>query len=528
MSRLRRFPQALSDLPGITLVRALLLLSLILSSVTARAATNDFPAVQAVFKEHCLDCHAAPDPEGKLLLESFETMMKGGASGPVIVPGNSSESLLVKMIQGAVEKGGKKLIMPPGKREKLSLEQIALIKQWIDAGALPPPTGQPTVQELVVPKITPKVPPRRPINALAYTATGDLLAVGTFGEVVLQSPETHALIKTLEGHHGNVNSLAFSADGARLFAASGEAALFGEVREWNVAEGKLVKTFRGHRDTLYAVALSPDGKTLATGGYDQKIKLWDVESGKELETLSGHNGAVFGLAFGPDGKLLASASGDRTVKLWDVATGERRDTLSQSLKELYTVQFSPDGKRLAAAGADNRIRVWEISEQATETTNPLLISKFAHEGAILRIAFSKDGKTLASAADDETVKLWETSAFNEILSLPPQTDWPVALAFAAGDKILAVGALDGSLEFYDAGTGKPMPPAKPELVRLETARIPNRRRVKRENHGQAPLGCERDPFRQSQAQRRIADGRALGCGALGTPHTRERHDPRYL
>src|SRR5207249_10837835 len=102
-------------------------------------------------------------------------------------------------------------------------------------------------------------------------------------------------------------------------------------------------------------------------------------------------------------------SADRTVKLWNVATGDRRDTLSQPLKEQYAVAFSPDGQRLFASGVDNRIRVWQISETAAETTNPILESRFAHEGAILKIAFSSDGKTLGSSADDRTVKLWDAT-----------------------------------------------------------------------------------------------------------------------
>src|SRR6266542_26014 len=65
-------------------------------------ATNDYAAVDALFAKHCLDCHAAQEPEGKLVLESFETLMKGGESGPVVIPGKSSESLLVKMVAGAV------------------------------------------------------------------------------------------------------------------------------------------------------------------------------------------------------------------------------------------------------------------------------------------------------------------------------------------------------------------------------------------------------------------------------------------
>jgi len=78
-------------------------------------ATADYAAVHAIFEKHCLDCHAAQEPEAKLVLESFETLMKGGESGPALVAGKSGESLLVKMVEGSTERDGKRLIMPPGK-----------------------------------------------------------------------------------------------------------------------------------------------------------------------------------------------------------------------------------------------------------------------------------------------------------------------------------------------------------------------------------------------------------------------------
>src|SRR5438876_623736 len=94
-------------------------------------------------------------------------------------------------------------------------------------------------------------------------------------------------------------------------------------------------------------------------------------------------------------------------------------------------------------------------------------TRFAHEGAILRIAFSSDGKTLASSADDHTVKLWDAIELKEKLSLEKQPDWPSALAFALADKAVVVGRLDGTTEFYDANNGKVLPPPKPELARAE-------------------------------------------------------------
>ncbi len=421
-------------------------------SIALPAPIPDYAAVDAVFTAHCLDCHASKDPEGELVLEGFDSLMKGGEIGPAVVPGKSADSLLVRMIEGRFEKEGRKKIMPPGKRKKLSAEEIATIKAWIDGGARRP-AGPIVPKELVVPRIAPKGSPRNPIIALASSGAANAIAVARYGEVELRSPVDLRLTRTLSGQRGNVNSLVFSADGARLFAAGGQPGLAGEVREWNVADGSLVRTFEGHKDAIYALALSPEGRIVATGSYDQKIKLWDLGSGKELRTLSGHNGCVYHLAFRRDGKILASASADRTVKLWDVDSGERRETFAQSLKELYAVAFSPDGKRLVAGGADNRIRIYSISESAAETTNPILDSKFAHEGAILNLVFSADGKRLLSSADDRTVKLWDAEQMKERLLLEKQPDWAPALDFFGTKKVI-VGRLDGSLGLYDAETGK--------------------------------------------------------------------------
>jgi len=444
---------------------ALLFLGLVLVFPPAsggQPASVDYAAVDAIFSAHCLDCHGSTDPEGQLVLESFETLMKGGEIGPAVVPGKSVESLVVQMIEGRFEKDGKRKIMPPGKRAKLTPVQIASIKAWIDAGA-PGPATVATPKELVVPKISPKGPARNPINALAGSPDATLIAVARYGQVELRSVTDLALARTLPGHRGNVNALLFTTNGQELFAAGGQPGLAGEVRQWNVSDGRLIRVFEGHKDAIYSVALSPDGKLLATGSYDQKIKFWDVETGKDLKTLSGHNGCVYRLAFRPDGRILASASADRTVKLWDVTSGERRDTLSQSLKELYALAFSPDGKRLVAGGADNRIRAWDISQSAAETTNPILYSKFAHEGAILNLVFSSDGKTLLSSADDRTVKLWDADEMQERLLLEKQPDWAPALAFVS-EATIVVGRLDGSIGIYEVATGKPIASLEPNAT----------------------------------------------------------------
>lgn len=449
------------------LIVALAALPILRARAAEPAKVPTYADVYAIFAKNCLSCHDAKEADGELVLETHESLMKGGETGKAIVPGKSGESLLVT----SIERTKKPFMPPPKKGEKLSDAEIATIRAWIDAGALP---GERSVAKATPPAavVLPKIPARgkiRPsVNALAISPDGKFYAVGLPGVVELRSFDTRAVVKKFQGHKGNVNDLAFTADGKRLAAAAGEPGVAGEVRIWNVETGRMISAIPAHSDAVYSVAISPDGSTLATGSYDQLIKLWELSGrspGKELLTLKGHNGCVFDLAFRPDGKVLASASADRTVKLWSVANGERLDTRPEALKDLNAVAFSPDGARVFAAGVDNRIRVWSVSADAKEGSNKLLQSVFAHEGAVLRLAFSPDGKTLASSADNGTVKLWNPGDVTIRKALPQQPDWPTALALT--NSTLLVGRLDGSIEAYDANTGAVAPPPKPEITAAE-------------------------------------------------------------
>jgi WD40 repeat protein len=443
------------------MLQAILFVGALLAQEKGEAPS--FAKVYEVLARNCTSCHNAKEAKGELNLETYEALMKGGETGPAVVAGKPAESLLLQLIEHKT----KPFMPPPKKAKKMTPAEIAVVRAWIDAGAKGLKPGEVLPKIVNVPKIEPKVAPRKAIQAVAYEPKSKLLAFARLGEVELRSAETRAVVRTLSGHPGSVNALAFTADGAVLAAAGGEPGVAGEVRFWNVADGALLRSWKGHEDAVYSLALAPDGKTFATGSYDNTILLWDKAGEKPLRAFHGHNEAVMSLAFRPDGRILASASADRTVKLWDVATGERRETLGDPTKALNAVAFSPDGKIVAAAGVDNRIRTWTVSADAKEGTNPILNSVFAHEGAILRLAWSADGKSILSSADDRTVKLWNAPAVTPLKVLEVQSDWPTALAFALDGKALVVGRLDGSFEIYDAMTGKPAAAPKPELTGVE-------------------------------------------------------------
>lgn len=424
------------------------------------AAPDYIRDVAPLFQTYCNGCHNAADREGKLSLEQFDHVLVGGKGGIVVVPGRPELSRLLLVLDGR-----EKPLMPPEGNEAPKSEEIALLKRWIEAGAKGPAgkAVDPTV--LNTPKIALTAPPRDPITAVAVSSTG-LTAIGSYGRVKLMSTADQATVREFSGLRGQVVDLEFSRDGKLLLAAGGEPGVFGEARLYNTTDGALVRTFTGHRDSLYAASIAADPRTIATASYDQTVKLWNTASGKEVRTLVGHNGAVFDIAFNSAGAILASAGADRTVKLWDVATGARLDTFSQATKEQNAVAFSPDGKTVVSGGADNRLRVYRISPTAKENTNPLIETRYAHEGPVLKIVFSPDGKTLASSGEDRTVRVWDAATMREVKALEKQADWATGLAFTADGKSLVVGRTDGTQAVYDVTSGKIVPPPAPEVAGL--------------------------------------------------------------
>ncbi|MCI0533751.1 MAG: PSD1 and planctomycete cytochrome C domain-containing protein [Verrucomicrobiales bacterium] len=86
--------------------------------------------IQPIFEKNCYDCHGAKKQEAAFRLDQKDVALKGGELGPAIIPGKSAESLLIQAVAGLKDD----LVMPK-KGERLTIEQIGLLRAWIDQGA---------------------------------------------------------------------------------------------------------------------------------------------------------------------------------------------------------------------------------------------------------------------------------------------------------------------------------------------------------------------------------------------------------
>ena len=109
-----------------------------------------------------------------------------------------------------------------------------------------------------------------------------------------------------------------------------------------------------------SVSFSPEGQTLASGSWDNTVRIWDVNTARPLRTLTGHTGWVISVSFSPDGQTLATGSWDNTVRIWDVNTGDPLRTLTGHTSVVRSVSFSPDGQTVATGSDDGIVLLWDL------------------------------------------------------------------------------------------------------------------------------------------------------------------------
>ncbi len=269
------------------------------------------------------------------------------------------------------------------------------------------------------------------VESIAFSPDGRTLASGGIANTVwLWDVKTRKVTATFRTTAW-VTSLAFSPDGKTL--ASGH--FDNKIYLWEVATGKPMAILqRSECAIIRCVAFSPDGSLLAAaiqnggsqntwGGQDawvtgNGIRLWTVATGREKAFFKGHTGPVNSVAFAADGKILASGSFDNTIRLWDVAAGNNTATMKAVPEISVTVNgsstvgvavsansvvFSPDGKTLAVGNGDSTAGLWDVATHRS-------IAVLRGHVCLATVAFSPDGKIVAVGSSDGTIKLWDVAA----------------------------------------------------------------------------------------------------------------------
>jgi WD40 repeat protein/serine/threonine protein kinase len=271
--------------------------------------------------------------------------------------------------------------------------------------------------------------------------------------------QTHLEIKTLRGHSGGINSVAYSSDGQRIVTGSFD----GTAKLWEADSGGELLTLKGYNSVIWSVAISPDGQRIVTGSDGRTATIWGTASGKVLQVLKGHTSAILSAAFSPDGLRIVTGSGnpedytpsvDHTAKVWEAATGKELLTLKGHSNGINSVVFSPDGQRIITGSRDQTAKVWDA------TSGKELLTLKGHTSGINSVAFSSDGQRIAtgsgdwSVTTDNTAKVWDATSGRELLTLKGHRHNISCVAFSPDGQRIVTGSYDHTAEVWEANSGK--------------------------------------------------------------------------
>jgi WD40 repeat protein len=503
------------------MTRTILPLAAIMATILpASAAEPDFYRdVYPFLKTNCISCHNKTTTKADLNMETPELMLKGGESGPSVVPGKSAESLVVQasLHQHDME-------MPPPKNksgaQNLTQAEVSILKQWIDQGA------KSSVQQERVVAWKPLAAGVHPIYSVAMTKDGRYAACGRSNHIFVYDLATRQLVaqvsdpaeKAGAAHRALVQSLAFSPDGTRLASGS-----FREVKIWRLERAKasdaskiagplpspaseavLKKLSEAAKTGILSHSMSGDGKRIVTGCADGSVRVWDTAALKTIIELRGSVSArqksaelewavaaqSLEQAFQKSETTRIEAQNkalDELLKKANEAIVAMKKVLPEKQKAVQPatvakaaaqkevddvmtkVKASPGGKPDAALdkelkAAQNKLITAKIAERSVLAAVSAAESnvKDADED-VKRITGTKtqNAKLLAAAnaAADAAKKIQEKAAADLAAlkqSIAKSTAKPLAVTFSADAQRVAAMFDDGALRVWAVATGTPI------------------------------------------------------------------------
>jgi len=322
-------------------------------------------------------------------------------------------------------------------------------------------------------------------------------------KVRIYDPESGEILRVLEGHTANVQSVDFSPSGTELVTSGAD----GTARLWDVASGEEVARFTSfggtaayhpdgrhivvgettgrenpnravsvgiwdtyedelvHRMTIassaQAVGVSPRGDTFAVGSRDFGVRLFDWGSRRmtrELDAGGEHPNrrqrlwviGVICLAFDESGDRLVAGGTDECARVWDLRDGSLISLLEHHRSAVFSAQFHSTAPWVVTSDFSS-LRFFDIA------TSERLEVLYGHSAPVMAVDITERGDKLVSVASDRTLRHWDGSpgASSFAFSGPSagESTFFVA-AFSEDGTKLATRRGPGQVEVRDARSGE--------------------------------------------------------------------------
>ena len=286
------------------------------------------------------------------------------------------------------------------------------------------------------------------IESVAFSPDGNILATGSYfdKETSLWQAKDGTLLEKLE--QAGVSDLIFSPDGNTLATTFWGHSIELWRKPPSQSEGFASFNKRtDHTNGMTSVSLAPDGEFVASGSYDQRVRVWDLQESSLLGKFAGHSALITGVAFsgfvrdGEQVPYFTSGSQDQTVVVWN--SEEVIETLKGHEEGVTSVAFQKSGSTVASGSKDKSVRLWR-SDGLLHTLNE-------HTDEVTAVTFNQSGEHVISGSKDRSVRLWKVDEGTLVNSFTDLEAGVTSIAEANNDERIAAGLENGMIVVWKDG-----------------------------------------------------------------------------
>ena len=443
-----------------------------------------------MLRSNCVACHSSTKARGDVNLESVKAILEGGEDGPIVVPGKSGESILMKAAAHQA-----KPIMPPKKNKvgarPLTSKELGLMALWIDQGAK---SGGVSSAPVAV-EWHPLPAGHNPIYATAVRFDGKIAACARANQVFLYDLDSGGEITRLTdsalveagpykrpgiAHLDSVQSLAFSPDGETL--ASGG---FRCVKIWKHRKGVSLAEFEAGSAKVVCLDVSLAAGVLATGHEDGKVRLQKT-SGELLGEIPAAPDAIISLSLAMDGKSLCTLSKGGKLDFWSVEDSKKTGSIALPSGAAAVTYLAKD-MNVATGGEDGTVLLWAIpgvggsageakegEEGAEASPTPIKELKGHAKRITCVVSVDRAGGQLLSGSEDGTARLWDAPGGKQVREFKHGSPVRAAVVRKDGARIAIAGDTP-VVTLWNLADGK-------EVAKLQDDPALRRTTVRKERH----------------------------------------------
>lgn len=407
--------------------------------------------IMPILKRNCLACHHQKEAEGGLVLETIDSISKGGDSGPGVVANEIDASLLFTRARGTEEP-----LMPPEDNEvgakPLTPDELGLLSLWIQQGAA---ASSDSMSESIDWQPIPES--IRTSLAMDVSPDGQYAAIGRGNRILIVDLATHAEVDRLVdsslamGEVADVDliqSIAFSPDAQRI--ASGG---FRTVRIWKKAAPYVDPSSTPLSGASGLVAVKSDETAVALVNAIGDIEIWDLVGNQRLHTLSGHRDRITGLTWAGNQDRIYSSDATERLTAWQPSTGSKIAEFDAK-SVLTQLAATHDAIHVAAIDTDRKTQLFRIAEdgksiervvEAVGGVSDAAAVAFTNKpAALVMIASESSGVMMVGLSDNKVVRKIDHGAVVD------------SIAVTNDQTRLVTGGRDGKTRIWNIADGKPI------------------------------------------------------------------------